>query len=56
MGSSCSSLYPHVSAQLALEGFMREFVLGTFMVNYPENSNLVKIGKKKLNRALYTKT
>jgi hypothetical protein len=47
LGTSCSSFYPHVSAQLALEGFMRKFIMGTFMIICPENSNLFEIGKKK---------
>jgi hypothetical protein len=47
LGPSCSSLYPHVSVQLTLQVFMRKFILETFMIICPENSNFVEIGTNK---------
>ena len=53
LAASCSSFHPHVSAQLALEGSMRKFILGTYMIICSENSNLFEIGKKNMSGTLF---
>jgi hypothetical protein len=46
LASSCSSTCPHVSAQLPLDGFSWDLILGTFASICRETLNLVKIGQK----------